>query len=298
MAPPAANSPAEPRPQQAVAAPATVLELLHLLLCHGHPEGGGEGGGSEGDGDRATAKKMSGVPTRAEASAKLPHNVTFEGLTRILRDHGEGVHLDRLGVPFEKESDQATRAACESRHEETEFDRVVAARAERSKAALMTKLSIGVSELHVPEEVGNLDELLINKLLKPRVAARASCDNYDSIQDNTKGQHIKTVLKEILTNTELISLTSLTTKIITIVKAQKSNSSLMWTLEWCLQRIIKQRAASQAQEAWKELVANKSQQLLILGKALLRDQHTLTEEILEELQKLISAVEAIPADRD
>ena len=35
----------------------STLQLLHLLLYHGHPEGGGEGGGGEGDGDRATAKR-------------------------------------------------------------------------------------------------------------------------------------------------------------------------------------------------------------------------------------------------
>ena len=47
-----------------------LLQLLHLLLCHGHPEGGGEGGGGEGDGDRATAKRTTHKPAKKQKGGK------------------------------------------------------------------------------------------------------------------------------------------------------------------------------------------------------------------------------------
>jgi len=49
------------------------------------------------------------LSTAAEATAKIPHNSSAEELTKFLRDHGEGEHLDQLGVPLEPESDQASR---------------------------------------------------------------------------------------------------------------------------------------------------------------------------------------------
>jgi hypothetical protein len=48
--------------------------------------------------------------------------------------------------------------------------------------------------------------------------------------------------------------------------------------------LVYQKAASQAQEAWKGLLSNKTQQLLMLGKALLKEEHALTKEVQGELQ--------------
>jgi DNA-directed RNA polymerase subunit RPC12/RpoP len=52
------------------------------------------------------------LSTAAGATAKIPHNSSAEELTKFLRDHSEGehldqlgVHLDQLGVPLEPESD-------------------------------------------------------------------------------------------------------------------------------------------------------------------------------------------------
>jgi len=47
------------------------------------------------------------LSTAAGATAKIPHNSSAEELTKFLRDHSEGEHLDQLGVPLEPESDQA-----------------------------------------------------------------------------------------------------------------------------------------------------------------------------------------------
>ena len=40
--------------------------------------------------------RFGSLSTQAEATAKLPHNSSTEELTKFLRDHGEGEHLDRL----------------------------------------------------------------------------------------------------------------------------------------------------------------------------------------------------------
>jgi hypothetical protein len=234
------------------------------------------------------------LSTAAESSAKLPHNSSTQELTQFLRDHGEGEHLDRLvGIPPESEGDQTARAKHEDRrHRETEYDHRLATSSERDRAARATKISNGVTDLQIPEDVGNLDQLIINVLLKPRIATRAACITYESIQPANKGQNIKIVLQEILTAEELTSLTKLVDKMNTnFLSCRKSMSLLMWTLASCLHQLVSKKAASQAQEAWKGLLTNKTQQLLMLGKALLKEEHALTKEVEEELQKKISAVE-------
>ena len=241
---------------------------------------------------RKAPPRFAALSTQAEATAKLPHSSSPEELTQFLRDHGESDHLDRLvGIPPESEGDQTARAKHEDRHTETEYDHRLATKSERDRVAKATKISNGVTDLQVPEEIGELNQLIINKLLKPRVATQASCINYDSIHANAKDPNIKIVLKEILTAQELNSLTKLVHKMSSILIGKKSMTLLMWTLESCLQRLVRQRAASQAQEAWMGLLTNKTKQLMILGNALLREEHALTKEVQEELQKHISAVE-------
>ena len=92
--------------------------------------------------------------------AKLPHNVTFEGLTRFLRDNGEGVHLDRLvGIPPESEGDKAARAKNAERHAESEYDRYQATRNERQRVAMALKKS--ETDIQIPKEVGDLEKLIL-----------------------------------------------------------------------------------------------------------------------------------------
>ena len=93
-----------------------------------------------------------------------------------------------LHVP-EPESDQAARAKHEERHTETEHDHKVAARMERARVAKETNiLNIGVTDLQVPVEVGELDKLIIENLLKPRIAEKAACINYESMNNANKGE--------------------------------------------------------------------------------------------------------------
>jgi len=55
------------------------------------------------------------LSTQAEATAKLPHNISTEELTKYLvqgfGDHGEGEYLDRHSVGILPESDQGDKAA-------------------------------------------------------------------------------------------------------------------------------------------------------------------------------------------
>ena len=159
------------------------------------------------------------LSTAAGATAKIPHNSSAEERTKFLRDHSEGehldqlgVHLDQLGVLLEPESDQATRAVNEGRHAETEFDRLVAAQVERRRVAHTTKIFKSETDLQIPKEVGDLDKLIIDVLLKPRIAEQAGCMNYESITSATK-----------MTNNFLSEKTSM--------------SFLMWTAGRCGVRV-------------------------------------------------------------
>jgi hypothetical protein len=56
-----------------------------------------------------SASSVSNTLNGGGGYAKIPHNSSAEELTKFLRDHSEGEHLDQLGVPLEPESDQATQ---------------------------------------------------------------------------------------------------------------------------------------------------------------------------------------------
>ena len=68
-----------------------------------------------------------------------------------------------------------------------------------------TKIFKSETDLQIPKEVGDLDKLIIDVLLKPRIAEQAGCMNYESITNATK-----------MTNNFLSEKTSM--------------SFLMWTL--------------------------------------------------------------------
>jgi hypothetical protein len=128
---------------------------------------------------RKAPPRFASLSTQAEASAKLPHNSSPEELTQFLRDHGESDHLDRLvGIPPESEGDQTARAKHEDRHRETEYDHRLATKSERDRVARAIRSVKSANDLQVPEEIRELNQLIINKLLKPRVATQASCINY------------------------------------------------------------------------------------------------------------------------
>jgi hypothetical protein len=165
--------------------------------------------------------RFASLSTPAEASAKLPHNCSTEELTKFLRDHNEGEHLDRLvGIPPESEGDQTARAKHEDRHRETEYDHRLAAKTARMRVAVAMRKS--ETDLQIPKEVGDLDKLIIDVLLKPRIATRAACITYESINPPNKGPTIKIVLKEILTAKELTSLTKLVDKMTSLMSCGKS----------------------------------------------------------------------------
>ena len=61
--------------------------------------------------------RFASLSTQAEATAKLPHNSSTEELTKFLRDHSEGEHLDRLrlarrGHLLQKRRDGAPPTGC------------------------------------------------------------------------------------------------------------------------------------------------------------------------------------------
>ena len=103
---------------------------------------------------RKAPPRFASLSTKAEASAKLPHNCSTKELTKFLRDHNEGDHLDQLGVP--PESDQAVN---EGRHAETEFDRLVAAQVERRRVAHTTKIFKSETDLQIPQKKSSLTKL-------------------------------------------------------------------------------------------------------------------------------------------